>query len=209
MIGAAAACLAAAAAVAATAAVDGGGQGAPQQDDSPLLPEAHAHSVNRLAVTAYAVGPRQVNVIFNPALPNVDNLLGIPSMSDHRARTQTGYSVGSGGTTHTITLSGPDMQTDATGSLLVSAGDVHFGRPGLHVHRISPSLAIPVHDRQAPRIDTSVTPTLNMSAGTFTFRATEPLAVGPGGAAPRTSGWRASGRSRPMRRCPSAEPTSR
>ena len=176
LIGAAAACLAAAAAVAATAAVDGGEQGAAPQYGQ-LLPEAHAHAISGLAVDAYAVGPRQVNVVFAPSLPNVDRLLGTPSISDHRARTQTAYHAG--GTTHTITLSGPDMPTDATGSVQMHSGGIHFGVR--HNHRLPNSFTIAIHDRQAPHLDTRVTPTLDLSAGTFTFRATEPLVAGPGG----------------------------
>ena len=179
MIGAAAASLAAIAAVAATAAVDGGGQGAILRD-SPLLPEAHAHYVSYLNADGYIVGPRQVNIVFTTWLPNVDGLLDTPTISDHRSRGQAAYR-GGGGTTHTITMSGPDMPTDATGSVQMHSGTIHFQAFGTHTHHVGNAFTIAIHDRQAPQIDTSVTPTLDLSEGTFKFRSTEPLRVSPGG----------------------------
>ena len=155
-----------------------------------LLPAAHAHTLTGLSAEATVVGPRQINLVFHPEVKNVRDRLTTPTVNDHVTRTTTNYRIE--GTTHILTLSGPDMSTGATASLMLRSGNVPFGNTictffggcATHIHHLPYNLVMSAHDRQRPRIDTSTPPQLDMGTATLEFRATEPLVAGPGGAAP-------------------------
>ena len=203
-----------AACLAAVAAADSGGYDAHHASAlDRILPQAYAHNarITTQEVEGFISGPHKIELFYHQTnMVNVRSLLTNPSISDGHSRPVTAYATNQGPSPlsalsqrypqntwdmhHTVTVGGAAMPTDATGSLTIRDGLIwisHYNRATgtpEHWHRLHPTRHVDLHDRQPPLIDTSVRPTLDMSAGTFTFRATEPLTIGPGGATPQNVG---------------------
>ena len=212
-VAAAAACLAAAAAAAAAADSNSDAHRATSLLDR-ILPPAHAHIRHifiQRPVDGFITGPHKIDLFYHQSnMLNMQDQLTSPSISDGHSRPVTAYATNQGPSPlsalsqrypqntwdmhHTVTVGGAAMPTGATGSLTIREGDIWITRLSFwhntedHYHHFYPTRNVDLHDRQPPLIDTSVRPTLDMSAGTFTFRATEPLTIGPGGATPQNVG---------------------
>ena len=136
-----------------------------------LLPQAHATvHVSDL----YVIGPHKFQIRWDLSMPDMRSKFGMPTFTPGGTRNIVGMT-GHFTTDHVYTVDGAALSPSATGFVVMRHGD-YYSPPGHgHSHRTWYDWRLNLADRQAPRLDTAVTPVLDLSHGTIAFRANERL----------------------------------
>ena len=137
----------------------------------PLLPQAHATvHVSNMKV----IGSHQFQIHWDLSMVDMRSKLGQPAFTPGGTRNIVGMT-GHLTPNHVYTVDGAALSPSATGYVVMRHGD-YYSPPGHgHGHRSWYDWRLNLADGQAPTLDRSSTPTLDLSRGTITFRADERL----------------------------------